>query len=260
MFPFPRLGSLGISRGEDEMPYVFGEGDEGWDDYMERTETEDLQRAPADMFQYVEPCEAQTSVLRFSREPKPPADPDASEEGGKSGGIFGWLFGPRARQEAPPSPRAQPEIGSAEWTKNYEKEQQQEAAQALYRVAVAAAALRSHGVNKVFVSYDGGNDEGFARLESLELGGRQVTRSDPEAKAAINAASVAACGREADADMFERFGDVEFADDAAIAFVGPGFGTGPYEMVGAIIIDCEACTLTDVKDRHEIFAPDNGPH
>ena len=52
------------------MPYYFGEGEPGWDEYLERQEAENLAHGPLDRFTYLEPWEAKGSVLRFSRTPR----------------------------------------------------------------------------------------------------------------------------------------------------------------------------------------------
>lgn len=152
---------------------------------------------------------------------------------------------------APPAPQAERkiEIGSEEWVANFHAEQKRRSEEALNRVALMAEALRANGVGKVLLRYDGGNDEGFTHFEALEMAdGRRLTNSDAEAIKAIGAAIKAVHGDSGDTSDFQKYGYLEILDDAAVAFLGPGFGTGPYEMYGAITIDCEACKMTDEDD------------
>lgn len=256
------------------MPYYFGEGDSGWDEYQNAQEAEYLakqdKRAPPvpsaralAKFLYMEPWEAKTSVLSFARHPRPvtpaadaspasPPAPQAAPNAQTKRGLLARLFGAKAAAPAaPPAPRPERkvEIGSEEWLANYHIEQKRRSEEALERVAVTAAALRENGVRKLLLRYDGGNDEGFTHFEALEMAdGRRLTKGDAEAVKAIGAAVKAIDGDSGDTADFETYGYLEMLDDAAIAFLGPGFGTGPFEMYGAITIDCEACTMTDEAD------------
>ena len=104
--------------------------------------------------------------------------------------------------------------------------------------------------------YDGGNDEGFTHFEAIEMAdGRRLTSKDPTARDVIRAA-IKAKGGKADTDGFEKYGDLDILDDAAVAFLGPGFGAGNCAMFGAITIDCEGCTITDEKDPNRAFPED----
>ncbi len=244
------------------MPYYFGEGEPGWDEYMERLEAENLAHGPLDRFTYVEPWEGKGSVLRFSRTPRTASESKAptDESPVRRPSIMTRLFGSKAPQasKAPQESKqaAEIEIGSPEWMENFQAEQKRKAEEALERVAVWAAAFRAAGVRKVLMRYDGGNDEGFTHFEALEMAdGRRLTRQDPTARDVIRAA-IKAKGDKVDTDGFEKYGDLDILDDAAVAFLGPGFGTGTYEMFGAITIDCEGCTITDEKDPNRAFPED----
>src|SRR5262245_34551530 len=172
------------------MPYYFGEDSPGWDEYMERLEAENLARGPLDRFTYVEPWEANVSVLRFPRTPRPPSEGKAAADAGaepkaapdpgpaRRPGIIARIFGAKAPEGL--KPRAEIEIGSPEWMENFRAKQKRKADEALERVAVWAAAFRSAGVRQVLMRYNGGNDEGFSEFEALVMAdGSRLTEQDP---------------------------------------------------------------------------------
>jgi hypothetical protein len=237
------------------MPYYFGEDSPGWDEYMQRLEAEDLARGPLDRFTYVEPWEAKTSLLHFSRTPRRASEGSAADQGSiRRPGIIARIFGSKPPEGLKLRPEI--EIGSPEWVANFHAEQKRKAEEALERVAVWAAAFRAAGVRRVLIRYDGGNDEGFTHFEALEMAdGRRLTSQDARARDVVRAA-IEATGDKSGTDVFGEYGYLEILDDAAVAFLGPGFGTGPYEMFGAITVDCEACTITDEKDPGRAF-PEN---
>jgi hypothetical protein len=235
------------------MPYYFGEDSPGWQEYMERLEAENLARGPLDRFTYVEPWEAKASVLRFSRTPRASSGRKAVADTvpARRPGIIARIFGSKAPEGL--TPRAEIEIGSPQWLANFRAEQKRKAEEALEKVAGWAAAFRTAGVRRVLIRYDGGNDEGFTHFEALEMAdGSCLTRQDAGVHDLVRAATEA-MGDKVYLDDFEKHGYLDMLDDAAVAFLGPGFGTGPYEMFGAITIDCEACTMTDEKDPDRTF-------
>jgi hypothetical protein len=237
------------------MPYYFGEDSPGWDEYMERLEVESLARGPLDRFAYVEPWEAKTSVLHFSRTPRTASERSAADQGAvRRPGIIARIFGSKPPEVLKPRPEI--EFGSPEWLANYHAEQKRKTEEALERVAVWAAAFRAAGVRRVLIRYDGGNDEGFTHFEAFEMAdGRRLTRRDAGASTVVRTA-IQATGDKPDTSGFKKYGYLEILDDAAVALLGPGFGTGPFEMFGAITVDCEACTITDEKDPSRAFPED----
>jgi hypothetical protein len=234
------------------MPYYFGEDSPGWDEYMERLEAENLARGPLDRFTYLEPWEAKTSLLHFSHTPHTASERNAADQGAiRRPGIVARIFGSKPPEGLKRRPEI--EIGSPEWMANFHVEQKRKAEEALERVAVWAAAFRAAGVRRVLIRYDGGNDEGFTHFEALEMAdGSRLTSQDARASDVVRTA-IEATGDKSDTNGFEKYGYLEILDDAAVAFLGPGFGTGPYELFGAITVDCEACTITDEKDPSRAF-------
>lgn len=239
------------------MPYYFGEDKPGWEDYMQQQEAGDFAK-PLERFTYIEPWEAKASVLQFARTPKPraPVSPAATPGSPASRpGLLARLFGAKA---PPGSTPETPTVGSQAWFENFRLSQKREAQEALERVAEWAAAFRAVGVRRVLMHYDGGNDEGFVHFDAFEMAdGRRLAWKDDGASEVARRAAEAA-GHTADVSVFQDYGHLDILLDAAIAFLGPGFGTGPYEMFGAITIDCEACTLTDETDPSRTH-PDQAP-
>jgi hypothetical protein len=182
------------------MPYYFGEGDPGWDEYMEDQERAFVDRKPfprpLKMFAYIEPEQAKTTVLTFPREPVHTEEEPAAAD-------------------------------STDWLANYHRDQARTAARGLARVAMAAATLRSTGVARVHGRYHGGSDESFTDAGLVEMrDGRQLMGQGGSVR-----------------------GLVESAVDALMGH----YGAGPFELYGAVVIDCDACTITDVKDQAITF-------
>jgi hypothetical protein len=251
---------------EARMPYYFGEGDPGWDDYLERQEAENLAWGGRQNFAYLTPWQAKTTTLSFPRHPRPrrsettalPPTPSVSRLSRLWRRLLAWRrepSGPDASTARASIPQARPEVGSPEWMMEYAADQKSQAAEALEQVSIAAAAFRDAGVRYVFIRYDGGNDEGFTHFEAVEMSdGRRLGGEDAEARRAVRAAVLAAQGEETDVDAFEKFGFAEIFDAAAIALLGPGFGTGAYEFYGAVTIDCQECLLKDDQSPERAFA------
>ncbi|RTL73234.1 MAG: hypothetical protein EKK41_00630 [Hyphomicrobiales bacterium] len=241
------------------MPYYFGEDSPGWDEFMDRSEAGDYTR-PLERFTYILPWQAKATVLNFPRSPNAPAAPEKGHGSPVAAStarpsILERLFGIRPRDAVGTKP---PEVGLKTSLNNFHLRQKREAQQALVRVAHWAAAFRALGVSRVLMRYDGGNDEGFIHFEAFELAdGRRLAWKE-EGASEVARRAVEAAGRPANDRAFEDYGHLEILVDAAIAFMGPGFGTGPYEMFGAITIDCEACTLTDETDRARAQPDDEG--
>lgn len=117
------------------MPYYFGEDSPGWEEYIERLEAENLARGPLDHFTYVEPWEAKTSVLHFSRAPRTASAKAVIDQGARRPpGIIARIFGAKPPEGL--KPPAEIEVGSAEWLSNFQAEQKRRAEEALERVAV----------------------------------------------------------------------------------------------------------------------------
>ena len=96
------------------------------------------------------------------------------------------------------------------------------------------APCRAAGVKLVFGSYDGGNDESFTHLHGAAMNdGRMI---EPEELRKISGAA-----------NYDGL-----VDDAVTALMG-SFDAGPFFLRGAVIIDFDACTITDEKNAGVVF-------
>jgi hypothetical protein len=117
------------------------------------------------------------------------------------------------------------------WRENDEKR----FTHALWKVSKLAATCKALGVKRVFGSYDGGGDESFTYFRGIEMhDGRMISR--------------------------ERLGDEtagvpcdELVENAVCALMGI-FDAGEFHLYGAVTIDCDACTITDEKNRDVVGA------
>lgn len=113
--------------------------------------------------------------------------------------------------------------------------------------------LRQMGATHIFVSYNGGGDEGFATLESVQILGEQLHRAqlverlrglwfqsnDKELRESAASATV-----DDDLDGL--------AYDLALQLLGAGYGTGEYSLEGRFVADLQTNTLTDIAPSEEL--------
>jgi hypothetical protein len=121
-------------------------------------------------------------------------------------------------------------------------------------LAIMLSALREIGGRRAYCRYDGGHDEGFAWLDSIEL--RDGTRINADA-VAQRLYDVQVHSRLRAADLYNRpegFSDLEhlrnhlrhwLCNEWATMLLGDSYGTGEYSMYGAFTVDLEACTIAD---------------
>ena len=110
--------------------------------------------------------------------------------------------------------------------------------------------LKELGVRRIYCRYDGGNDEGFAWLESMELrDGARIdgdARRDVQAQALLQATDrVKDSGAVTDEAFLANPGCGWLCDEWAMMLLGDSFGTGEYSMYGAFTVDLDACTISD---------------
>jgi hypothetical protein len=210
------------------MPFVYAETE------IENSD-EDYDPPPprADQFVYIK-------AVKFggAREPVRFSDPsrDTATTDAQSRGFFAGLFGQRQALS--------------------EDERRMQLLADRF-AAIMLSALREIGGRRVYCRYDGGNDEGFAWLDSVETGDGErlgvdvvVQRLfDIQVKDKLYAADL----MENDAQMSDReqlYGLVRYGmpTDWATMLLGSGYGTGEFWMYGAFTVDLVACTITD--DRH----------
>ena len=175
--------------------------------------------------------------------PPPPAPPQ------ERGGVRKFLQGLLAQRPSTPTP-AQPRVHQArrEWEQRWERIR-----------SIMIPALQQIGGRRICCRYDGGNDEGFAWFESLELDDGQRLDRDATAQR-LHAIQVYAALRAAGAEpqggfppradeLAERWALQDsiglLCDDWATLLLGRAFGTGEYSMFGAFTVDLETRTITD---------------
>ena len=126
--------------------------------------------------------------------------------------------------------------------------------------AIVIPALQLIGGRRVYCRYDGGNDEGFAWFESLELQDGQRIDDDTVAQRLHDAqvhVSLHCAGVELKNPFSQTTSDSlsgraalkdsvgMICDDWATMLLGRGFGTGEFSMYGAFTVDLETRTITD---------------
>lgn len=191
------------------MPYYVGAGDPQWDEYMEMVEDGNAEQ-PISLFKYVEPWTAKTTVLQFPETPGPqPEDKNAD-----------------------PDPQLPP---AQQWFARFESEQKFASDLAVWNLSSITAKCRASGVKRVFGSYDGGGDESFTHLRSIEMSDGRL----------IPAELIRGETTGIDCD--------QLIADAASALMGRHFDAGEFVLRGAVVIDFDACTITDERDVDIVF-------
>lgn len=121
-------------------------------------------------------------------------------------------------------------------------------------LAIMVSALREIGGWRAYCRYDGGHDEGFAWLDSIEL--RDGARIDTD-EVVQQLCDIQVLDRLRAADLFnssEGVSDQEqlsnhilhwLCNDWAGMLLGGSYGTGEYSMFGAFTVDLAACTIAD---------------
>jgi hypothetical protein len=118
-------------------------------------------------------------------------------------------------------------------------------------------ALRGAGATAFRVRYDGGFDEGFSHRDAICFGARSA--SVDEALAKLSDATLVAGLRESmkevpwSAGRAESYAGPEIlrealdelAHEVASTLLGDGFGTGEYQLYGALTADLKTCAITD---------------
>src|SRR5262249_29242723 len=105
----------------------------------------------------------------------------------------------------------------------------------LWNLSSITAKCRDRGVKRVFGGYDGGGDESFVHFRSIEMSDGRL----------IPAESVR--GEITDIDWDQLIAD------GACALMGGQFDAGEFLLRGAVVIDFDACTITDERDLNVVF-------
>ncbi len=119
-------------------------------------------------------------------------------------------------------------------------------------------AMKAAGVSRCLVSYDGGSDEGFGKIERCEAAdGSAITPetliADPEFIEMVEPVVTSLPppvfrpeGEQQDVTALAR-DTLEFELPVVLASIllGRGYGTGEYELYGRAFVDLETMTITD---------------
>jgi hypothetical protein len=214
------------------MPYYFDEDD---GEYWDKVEADPDYEVPKSLFKYVEPWQAKATVLSFSETlgPEPeipqripyPLNPVPAPKQG----FFARLIG-----NASTASTETPQPSLDQWLENHRKVEEAACAHALWKVSSLTAPCRGLGVMRVYGSYDGGGDESFTYFKGIKM-------RDGRAVAAELARGET---RGIDCDRL--------VEDAAHALMG-GFDAGSFQLHGMLIIDFDACTITDEKNADVVL-------
>jgi hypothetical protein len=108
---------------------------------------------------------------------------------------------------------------------------------ALWEVSSMTAICRDLRVRRVFGSYDGGGDESFTHYQGVEMSDGRVIPASPDLRTMADSLHGEPRGIDYD----------ELVENAVAALMGH-FGIGPYTLYGVVIVDFDACTITDQKN------------
>ena len=127
------------------MPYYVGAGEPEWDEYLDLSESDTFSE-PVSLFKYVEPWQAETTVLRFSEtpgaEPEVPQRTAYSQPSTPKRGFFTRLLG---KQAAPVAET--PQLSPGQLFENFKK-RKAVSARALWKVSGMTALCREAGVKR----------------------------------------------------------------------------------------------------------------
>ncbi len=114
---------------------------------------------------------------------------------------------------------------------------------ALWKVSGMAATCRAMGVKRVFGSYDGGGDESFTHYQGVEMSdGRAIPASET-----LRTMADLLHGEPRGIDYDEM------VENAVFALMDDSFGIGSLTLRGVLIIDLDACTITDEKSADVVL-------
>jgi hypothetical protein len=224
------------------MPFVYDESEIEWPE-----DDDDFELPPPrpDQFVYIPPPElgGAPESVRFLVD--------------ESAAATGTDQTPQAAEGALSAPGETPR--SYEEVRRQHERRAAEARQRLFAFAVPE--LRKVGVRRLYCRYDGGNDEGFSWLESIETADGARLDADALAQRLHDAQlteKLCAAGmmhrssRRSDREMADEFVRLWLSNEWASMLLGDSYGTGPYSMYGAFTVDLEACTVSDDRNADPI--------
>jgi hypothetical protein len=125
----------------------------------------------------------------------------------------------------------------------------------------ALEALRGVGAGRLRVTYDGGYDEGFAQAASVTINGVATSAADVAKLLASSEFATWLRDRPKGVNPRDDFEWIRTVPDAidelafqiASVLLGEGYGTGEYELYGALDADLTTGQITD--DKHATKPP-----
>jgi hypothetical protein len=253
------------------MPYYFGEGDPGWDELMEEDDSGEYRSPKVSHFRYLTPPDmgGARAPVRFSDRPPPPLADAAPPR---------RSLLDRLLRRGPPIPAGEQSLrrmerhatrrGDDAMAQSYAamREQHRQAAEAQERrtqqlLAVWVAALREIGARRAYCRYDGGNDEGFAWLDHVELRTGEHLASDEVARRLAATRLIERLAEvqlwhsqdgDAGASALQDMLHYSLATEWAVKLLGAGYGTGPFYLYGAFTADLDACTILDDRNADPV--------
>jgi hypothetical protein len=144
-------------------------------------------------------------------------------------------FQPRPGPE--PELPQRPAYSAGNWLENDKKAEKATSVHALWKVCGLAATCRALGVKRVFGSYNGGGDESFTPYHGVEMSDGHVI----PASSALRTMADRVRGEPRGIDY------AELVENAVSALMGT-YDAGEFTLHGVVIIDLDACTITDEKN------------
>jgi hypothetical protein len=141
---------------------------------------------------------------------------------------------PGPQPEGKSAHRASAQLSSAQLFERYEQEQKHTSELALWKLSGMTAKCRAGGIKRVFGAYDGGGDESFTRIRGIEMRDGRV----------IAVESIRSETQGIDCE--------QLVENAAFALMGT-YDAGEFVLRGALVIDFDACTITDEGDADVVF-------
>jgi hypothetical protein len=228
------------------MPFVYDESEVEWPE-----DDDDFEPPPprADQFIYIPPLEfgGAPEPVRFSLAPRPDEPrSDAQPAWSIWDRLQDWW---RASEE---------ETRRREIEQAVEKRRRKHLRRRQRFFAAVIPALQKTGARRIRCRYDGGNDEGFVWLDSIEMrdGERIAAAEVPQRlldvrfpdqlrrSKMIYETSSFSIGSLPDRQKLDHILQ-DLCNEWALMLLGDSYGTGEYSMYGAFAVDLEACTITD---------------
>jgi hypothetical protein len=114
----------------------------------------------------------------------------------------------------------------------FQQEQRAVSELALWKLSSMTLMCRAAGLKRVFGRYDGGGDESFTYFRRVEMIDGRVGPAELIAGTPINCEAL--------------------VSDAAFALMGT-YDAGEFVLRGALVIDFDACTITDERNIDVVF-------